>query len=405
MLVKGMTEVGTIAGTVSLGSGGHGSYSWAISSTASATGSDYKVSVQSISQPSVKDTSNSYLTLTPAGTTIPSITVTAPNGGDSWQRGTSHTVTWDYTGSPGPAVKIMLVKGTTEVGTITASTSSGTGGKGSYSWPISSSGSTGSDYKVSVQSISQPAIKDTSNSYFTLAKAITNTPVPTPTPLSISTITVTSPNGKESGNAALLIRSPGITGQSGAKIKAKLCKACERCLPRCPEGAISILPRRPAGGKPEGVAFIDAEKCIGCGECIVTCRSGAVLVQWNESIPVFQKKMVEHAFGATRNKEGKSLFLNFLTQVSPACDCCGYSDAPIVHDIGILASEDPVAIDQASVDLVNDREGNRSSKLPGAWNRGEDKFRALYPEVDWSIQLRYGEEIGLGRREYELIQV
>jgi uncharacterized Fe-S center protein len=115
--------------------------------------------------------------------------------------------------------------------------------------------------------------------------------------------------------------------------------------------------------------------------------------------------MVEHAYGAAHKKKGKSLYLNFLTQISPACDCYGYSDAPIVNDIGILSSEDPVAIDQASVDLVNGESGNRSSKLPGAWKPGENKFRAIYPEVDWNIQLAYAQEIGMGTREYELIKI
>jgi uncharacterized Fe-S center protein len=115
--------------------------------------------------------------------------------------------------------------------------------------------------------------------------------------------------------------------------------------------------------------------------------------------------MVEHAYGAVRKKKGKVLYLNFLTQISPACDCYGYSDAPIVNDIGMLSSEDPVAIDQASVDLVNSEAGNRSSRLKGAWNPGENKFRAIYPEVDWNIQLTYAEEIGLGTREYELIRI
>ena len=115
--------------------------------------------------------------------------------------------------------------------------------------------------------------------------------------------------------------------------------------------------------------------------------------------------MVEHAYGAVLKKKGKTLYLNFLTQISPACDCYGYSDTPIVNDIGILSSEDPVAIDQASIDLVNGETGNRSSKLPGAWEPGENKFRAIYPEVDWNVQLAYGEEIGLGTREYELIKI
>jgi hypothetical protein len=115
--------------------------------------------------------------------------------------------------------------------------------------------------------------------------------------------------------------------------------------------------------------------------------------------------MVEHAYGAAQKKKGKALYLNFLTQISPACDCYGYSDAPIVNDIGILSSADPVAIDQASVDLVNREAGSKTSKLKKNWNPGEDKFRAIYPEVDWSIQLAYAEEIGMGTRKYELIKI
>jgi uncharacterized Fe-S center protein len=189
------------------------------------------------------------------------------------------------------------------------------------------------------------------------------------------------------------------------KVKTKKCKGCELCLSWCPQDAISIGPPFIERKDKNKVAFIDPEKCIGCGECILTCPTGAIQVQWNETALVFQKKMVEHAFGAVHKKKGKVLCLNFLTQISPACDCYGYSDTPIVNDIGILSSEDPVAIDQASVDLVNQENGNRSSKLSKNWDPGADKFRAVYPEVDWSIQLAYGEEIGLGTREYELIKI
>jgi hypothetical protein len=189
------------------------------------------------------------------------------------------------------------------------------------------------------------------------------------------------------------------------KVKGKTCKGCERCLGWCAQEAISMQSPQSGVETKQSIAFIDPKKCVGCGECILTCPSGAIQIQWNENIPIFQKKMVEHAYGAVQKKKGKALYLSFLTQISPACDCYGYSDTPIVNDIGILSSEDPVAIDQASVDLVNDQEGNRSSKLPGAWKPGENKFRAIYPEVDWNIQLAYGEEIGLGTREYELIKI
>jgi uncharacterized Fe-S center protein len=189
------------------------------------------------------------------------------------------------------------------------------------------------------------------------------------------------------------------------RVKGKACKGCETCLSWCAQEAISMLSLKPGVEAKRGHAFIDPKKCIGCGECILSCPSGAIEIQWNESIPMFQKKMVEHAYGAVQKKKGKVLYLNFLTQISPACDCYGYSDAPIVNDIGILSSEDPVAIDQASVDLINAEAGNKASKLKKNWNPGGDKFRAVYPEVDWNIQLAYAEEIGMGTRKYELIKI
>ncbi len=189
------------------------------------------------------------------------------------------------------------------------------------------------------------------------------------------------------------------------QVKEKTCNGCKRCLTSCAYDAILMKSLERGIEKKSMVASIDPKKCVGCGECILTCPTGAVQIQWNETIALFQKKMVEYAYGAACTKKGKALYLNFLTQVSPACDCNGYSDTPIVNDVGILASEDPVAIDQASVDLVNQQLGSHASRLLKNWENGEDKFRALYPEVDWSIQLSYAEEIGLGTREYELIRI
>ena len=188
------------------------------------------------------------------------------------------------------------------------------------------------------------------------------------------------------------------------KVKRKTCTGCRRCLQWCPVEAISMA-FPPAEVREKGkTASIDSKKCVGCGECILTCPAGAIQIRWDDNAALFQKKMVEYAYGAVEKKRDKTLYLNFLTQITPACDCNPFSEIPIVNDIGILASEDPVAIDQASVDLVNQEEGNRSSKLQRHWSPGEDKFRAVYPEIDWSIQLTYGEEIGLGTRDYDLIK-
>jgi len=104
----------------------------------------------------------------PTQTPVTSITVTSPNGGESWKRSTSQTISWDYTGSPGSKVTIVLLKRGSNVGTIASSVPIGSGGKGSYIWKIPSNRQTGTDYKISIQSTSQSNIKDTSNNYFTI---------------------------------------------------------------------------------------------------------------------------------------------------------------------------------------------------------------------------------------------
>ena len=115
--------------------------------------------------------------------------------------------------------------------------------------------------------------------------------------------------------------------------------------------------------------------------------------------------MAEYALAVLGGKEKKSFFLNFLTDISPACDCYGHCDAPIVHDIGILAATDPVAIDQAAADLVNLQAATEGSCLSECKAPGEDKFKGLYPKIDWSVQLAHAEKIGLGTRRYELVRI
>jgi hypothetical protein len=81
------------------------------------------------------------------------------------------------------------------------------------------------------------------------------------------------------------------------------------------------------------------------------------------------------------------------------------NDAPIVKNIGVVASTDPVAIDQASVDLVNAEPALAGSQLEANKQPGQDKFKGIYPKVDWEIQLEYAQQLGLGSRSYELIKL
>ncbi|MEI7432623.1 MAG: Ser-Thr-rich GPI-anchored membrane family protein [Methanomicrobiales archaeon] len=92
----------------------------------------------------------------------------SPNGGETWKRGTDQTISWNYTGSPVSTVTIILLKGGIEVGTITDSTSLGSGGTGSYTWSMSSTGMTGNDFKVSIRDTEQSSINGVSNGYFTI---------------------------------------------------------------------------------------------------------------------------------------------------------------------------------------------------------------------------------------------
>ncbi len=180
------------------------------------------------------------------------------------------------------------------------------------------------------------------------------------------------------------------------KVKRKKCIGCGECINHCAQDAISLKEKK---------ATIDSQKCVGCGECILICPNGLIDIKWGVDMETFQKKMVEYSSAVLKGKQGKSLFLNFLTNISPACDCYGHNDAAIVHDIGILASRDPVAIDQASVDLVNRMPASDHSCIKNSRAPGEDKFRDIYPNIDWLVQLEHAENIGLGSRDYELITV
>ncbi len=180
------------------------------------------------------------------------------------------------------------------------------------------------------------------------------------------------------------------------QVKAENCIACEECVDHCSQYALAIADEK---------AVVDEDKCIGCGECILICPNAAIEIKWDQEIPSFLEGLVEYTAGVLKNKAGKTLFVNFITDVSPACDCYPANDAPIVKNIGIAASRDPVALDQASVDLINAQPALAGTKLSVNTEPGGDKFKGLYPNVDWPIQLEYAEEIGLGSRTYEIVQL
>jgi len=184
------------------------------------------------------------------------------------------------------------------------------------------------------------------------------------------------------------------------KVSKKKCVGCGDCTMWCRGGAIGLR-----GEGKERKAEIDPEKCVGCAECILACKKGAIAIQWNESIPTFMEKMVEYAAAALQNKKGKALFITFITDVSPLCDCYPFSDSPIVPNLGVLASTDPVAIDAAAVEMVNKAPINPMSRIAGMALSEGDKFRTLFPQIDWAHQLRYAERLGLGTTDFTMVEL
>ena len=167
------------------------------------------------------------------------------------------------------------------------------------------------------------------------------------------------------------------------EVKEDLCKLCETCIENCGYDAIK---------KGKNSIYFIAENCVGCGECLSVCKHGAISPKYPNEAKKLQEKMVEYVMGIINQKKGKIIYINFLIDISPGCDCCNFSNAPIVPDLGILLSDDPIAIDKASVGLVNKQ-------------CGVDKFKLIYKDIDWKWQLDYGRQMGIGNAEYEIINL
>jgi len=178
-------------------------------------------------------------------------------------------------------------------------------------------------------------------------------------------------------------------------INAENCTACKICERNCAHDAIHIC------GNGKKLAVIDYDKCVGCGQCVAVCQYDGAQVQWEAAN--MQEKIAEYAYAVLKDKP--AFHINFLMDISPNCDCWNANDVPIVPNIGILASSDPVAIDRASIDLVNKAPVNKNSVLETIQINGNDKFMSVHPHTDWRISLNYAEKIGLGSQEYELVEM
>jgi hypothetical protein len=182
------------------------------------------------------------------------------------------------------------------------------------------------------------------------------------------------------------------------KIDTSKCRGCKRCAKECGSDAISY---------PNGKAVIDLKKCKGCGRCIGACAFDAISPMSYIANTILDKKIAEYAMAVTY---GRPCFhVSLIMDVSPNCDCHGENDAPIIPDVGMLCSFDPVALDQACVDLCNKQDAIINSQLGENLAKSRDKTGDVFHDnnvsTDGRSALEHAEEIGLGTRNYELIVI
>ncbi|MBP3231884.1 MAG: DUF362 domain-containing protein [Anaerovibrio sp.] len=176
------------------------------------------------------------------------------------------------------------------------------------------------------------------------------------------------------------------------------CRGCQICSKHCGSDAISYVDKK---------AIIDKDICKGCGRCIGACPFDAIHNDQWDAGDLLDKKMAEYAQAVVQDRP--AFHINMIMDVSPNCDCHGENDAPILPNLGIAASFDPVALDQACVDICQKAEPIRNSQLGDhlaakpELHDHHDHFKTNNPNAHWKETLEHGEKIGMGTRDYELI--
>ncbi len=184
-------------------------------------------------------------------------------------------------------------------------------------------------------------------------------------------------------------------------IHEDLCRGCRACQKECAnEGLLYDEKKRKM--------TVVYDNCVGCGRCIGACNFDAVEFQNYAASEILNKRMAEYTKAVL---DGRPNFhISLVVDVSPNCDCHAENDVPIIPDVGMFASFDPVALDQACVDACIALEPSPNTRItdnlaiPGFIDR-HDHFCNANPEAEWKSSLEHGEKIGLGSREYELIKV
>ncbi len=177
-------------------------------------------------------------------------------------------------------------------------------------------------------------------------------------------------------------------------VSQKRCIGCGTCAKNCAHSAITLADRK---------ATIDHGRCVGCGRCIGVCPVDAVRPASDESNDILNKKIAEYSAAVLRNRP--HFHISLVIDVSPYCDCHSENDIPIVPDVGMFASFDPVALDVACANAVNRQPAVKGSILDKNGHEHHDHFTDVSPETDWKSAISHAVKLNLGRKEYELITI
>ena len=188
------------------------------------------------------------------------------------------------------------------------------------------------------------------------------------------------------------------------------CIGCGACYRICAHQAPEITDRK---------AFINHDKCVGCGRCLAVCPRNAISADFSDSVAMLNYKMAEYSLAVCKDRP--CFHVSLICDVSPNCDCHPENDIPIIPNVGMLASFDPVALDQACADLCNqmpvmsgsilddncreyghDHEGHDHEHCHADGAGTTDHFHMTHPDTEWESCLAHAEKIGLGTRQYEL---
>ena len=183
-------------------------------------------------------------------------------------------------------------------------------------------------------------------------------------------------------------------------VNQDICTGCRTCFRNCAHGAISF--------NENNKASINHDICVGCGRCLGSCNFDAIYNGNESTVKLLDYKIAEYAKAVIDGRP--SFHINMVMDISPYCDCHAENDAPILPDIGMFASFDPVALDQACVDACNAETPIKGSLLDDRMHEEHfhdhhDHFTNTTPESEWEACLEHAEKIGIGQRAYELIKV